>query len=66
MYSKLVEYFSRKFILSIGALGCSFWLAYLDKDMGGWVGAITAILAFYNGSNVYQDYLASKKEPKKE
>lgn len=59
--SKLAEYLSRKFILSILALAGSFSLAWYDKDLMGWVGAITTILAFYNGSNVFQDYLAQRK-----
>ncbi len=61
--AKLTEYLSRKFILSILALAGSFSLAWYDKDLMGWVGAITTILAFYNGANVYQEYLATRKNP---
>lgn len=61
MWAKVAQYFSRKFVLAGLALAGSFILAYTAVEMGGWVGAITAILAFYNGSNVYQEYLASKR-----
>lgn len=61
MNVKLVEYLSRKFVLSLLALFFSVTLAWYGKDMSGFVQAIIAILGFYSGSNVYQEYLASRK-----
>lgn len=60
-WAKFLEYLSRKFILSVLSLSGSFALAWYGKDLMGWVAAITPILAFYIGTNTYQDYLATKK-----
>ncbi len=58
---RLATYMSRKFVLAGLALGGSFYLAATGKDMGGWIGSITPILAFFIGGNSYQDWLASKR-----
>lgn len=60
MFAKVMEYFSRKFVLALAALIGSFVLVWIDKDISGWVGALATILGFYNGANVYQDYLKTK------
>jgi len=60
--TKVLEYLSRKFVLSVLALSGTFYLAVYDKELGGWAGALAVILGFYNGSNVYQEYLATKRK----
>lgn len=60
MLAKLLEYLSRKFILSLLAMAGTFGLAWYGKDVLAWTTGITAILAFYNGSNVYQEYIARR------
>jgi hypothetical protein len=60
MLRKVCEYFSRKFVLSLASLVGSFVLTWYDKDIMGWVAAISAILAFYQGANVFQTYVESK------
>ena len=62
MLGKIREYFSRKFVLASMALIGTFHLALVDKELGGWAAALAVILGFYNGSNVYQEYLASKNK----
>jgi hypothetical protein len=59
----LVEYFSRKFVLSLASLVGSFVLVWYNKELGGWTPAMLGILAFYQGANVYQTYVESKKNP---
>lgn len=60
MIRKVVEYFSRKFVLAFLSLGGSFALVWYDKDVLGWSAAIATILGFYNGSNVFQTYVEAK------
>lgn len=63
---KLSEYFSRKFILSGGSLIGSFILVWNDKEVGELLGVIATILGSYNGANVAESYINSRKpkEPK--
>jgi hypothetical protein len=61
MLRKLAEYFSRKFVLSLASLVGSFALVWYDKDLAGWTYAMLGILGLYNGANVYQDHVLSKK-----
>lgn len=61
MLVKVIEYLSRKFVLSVMALGGTFYLAAVDKELGGWAAALAVILGFYQGSNVAQDYIHTKK-----
>ncbi len=61
MLAKILEYLSRKFLLSLLALVGTFVLAWYSKDLLGWAAAMSPILAFYSGSNIYQEYLASKR-----
>lgn len=63
MFSKVVEYVSRKFILALAALIGSFALAWTEKDMGGWGGSIALILTAYFGVNLGQDYVMKDKKP---
>ncbi len=56
MFEKVMEYFSRKFVLALAALIGSFVLAWADKDIAGWVAAIATVLGFYSGANVLQHY----------
>lgn len=62
MVRKLAEYFSRKFVLSLASLVGSFFVVWWDKDILGWATAIGVVLAFYNGSNVLQNYVDIKRE----
>jgi hypothetical protein len=57
---KVMDYFSRKFVLALAALCGSFALSWAEKDVGEWAAAIAVVLGFYNGSNVYQKYLDNK------
>lgn len=66
MLVKVLEYLSRKFVLSVVALGCTFYLAVGDKELGGWAGALAVILGFYQGSNIAQDFIATKKPTTKD
>lgn len=59
---KILEYFSRKFVLALACLGGGFYLVMIEKDIMGFVALATAVLAFYNGANVAQDYVNSKRE----
>lgn len=59
--TKLMEYFSRKFVLAIAALIGSFVLLWYNKPMGEWAMVIAVILGFYNGANVAQDMVMMKK-----
>lgn len=60
--SKVMEYLSRKFVLTVLALFGTFYLAVVDKELGGWAGALAVILGFYQGSNVAMDYIHSKNK----
>lgn len=64
--TKLLEYISRKFVLALLALGTSFWLALEKLPMSEYVMALGVVLGFYNGANVMQDYLYTKKNPNQE
>ena len=57
---KFFEYLSRKFILSLIALGMSFYLVLVGKDILGFVTALAAILGFYQGGDSFQKYLEAK------
>lgn len=57
---KLYEYVSRKFVLSVLALGMSFYLVLTDKEIMGFVAALSAILGFYQGGDSFQKYLEAK------
>ena len=63
---KVLEYLSRKFVLTVAALGFTFYLAVVDKELGGWAGALAVILGFYQGSNIAQDYIHKKNNPKED
>lgn len=58
---KLIEYFSRKFVLSLASLFGSFGLVWYGKDISELMGIIAVIVGSYNGSNVFQDYVAYKQ-----
>lgn len=58
--AKALEYLSRKFVLSVLALGASFYLVLIGKDILGFVAALGAILGFYQGGDSFQKYLAAK------
>jgi hypothetical protein len=58
---KLVEYFSRKFVLSLASLFGGFGLAWFGKDVSNLTELIAVVLGLYNGPNVLQDYIAYKK-----
>lgn len=60
MFIKVIEYFSRKFVLAALSLVGSFVLVWYEKDVGGWAMAMGVVLGFYNGANVFQTYVESK------
>ncbi len=54
------EYVSRKFVLASGCLAGGLAVIFMDKDAYGYAAIITSVLAFYNGTNVYQDYVHAR------
>lgn len=65
MIHKLIEYFSRKFVLALACLGGGFYLVLYEKPLGEFVALAGVVLAFYNGANVAQDYVNMKKDSQK-
>lgn len=61
MFAKLLEYCSRKFVLSLTSLVGTFLLVWHDKDVMGWATAIGVILGFYNGANI-AEYMVKRKQ----
>lgn len=62
MLSKLAEYFSRKFVLSLAALFGSFGLVWFGKDVEDLLGIIGLVVGGYNGSNVAQKWVDYKRD----
>jgi hypothetical protein len=62
---KLLEYFSRKFVLSLGALVGTFVLSMEGKDVGEWAAALGVILGLYISGNVAETHIATRKSPAK-
>lgn len=58
--SKLFEYLSRKFVLTLTSLVLSFVLVWYDKEILGFVAAMGAALGFYQGGDSFQKYLTSR------
>lgn len=59
--AKIKEYFSRKFILTAGSLLAVFILSFCNRDVAKLELIVPAILAFYFGSNVGQDWVTKVK-----
>lgn len=57
---KIKEYFSRKFILTAGSLLAVFLLSFCNRDVAKLEVLVPAILAFYFGSNVGQDWVTKR------
>ena len=62
--SKILEYFSRKFVLALACLGGGFYLVLLGKPIGEFVALTGVVLGFYNGANVAQDFVHAYKGTK--
>ncbi len=62
--TKLLEYFSRKFVLSAGGLIGSFVLVWNGKDIDQLTDAILVILGSYGGANVLEKYVDKRNERK--
>lgn len=60
MRTKLLEYFSRKFVIAIISLGCGYGLLIADKALGDWAMLVGVVMAFYNGSNVAETFAQVK------
>lgn len=62
--SKLLEYVSRKFVLALAGLGTGFYLVVSGHggDLGSYTGLVATVLGFYNGANVAQDWMNSRKK----
>lgn len=62
LFTKLKEYFSRKFILAGTTLVMGYHLVVLDKDISGWSILAGVVLGFYNGSNVAEKLTVMRTE----
>ena len=60
---KFIDYFSRKFVLSLGALIGTFVLSMEGKDVGEWAAALGVILGLYITGNVADQHIATRKTP---
>lgn len=58
---KLINYFSRKFVLALACLGLGFYLSVVEsKEITSFITLVGVILGFYNGANVIQSHIQSK------
>ena len=60
-FDKMIQYLSRKFVLTGAALVGSFVLAYSEKDLTGWATVLGVVLVPYLTGNVAETYFANKK-----
>lgn len=60
--TSLAKALSTKFLLTAGSLTAVFALAYHGTDVSKLEVIVPAILIFYNGPNVMQDWVNRKKE----
>jgi hypothetical protein len=60
---KVLEYFSRKFVLSGAALIGCFVLAIQEKEMAQWVMGMGTVLTLYITGNVAQTHVEKRKAP---
>ena len=61
MKGKLIDYFSRKFVLALACLGLGFYLSLSGSDQTvNFITLVGVILGFYNGANVIQSHIQSK------
>lgn len=63
--TKLLEYFSRKFVLAVAGMGTGFYLVLAGhgSDLMSYTGLVIGVLGFYNGANVWQEYVTAKHGP---